>query len=93
MCVSLSELLEPYEGAALEERRALESPTRRRTTPQALALALRARIVLARADGHSDSEVTRLVGQARIARVGSAGDRPVPGSRSGDLRRPSGFME
>jgi len=70
------------------EREALESLVRRRSTAQALAL--RARIVLACADGYSNSEVARLVGASRPTvitwrsrfltdRVDGLFDEPRPG--------------
>ena len=71
-----------------EEREALELLTRRRSTAQALAL--RARIVLACAEGLSNSEVARLVGASRptvttwrsrflVDRVDGLFDEPRPG--------------
>ena len=73
---------------SMVEREALESLVRRRSTAQALAL--RARIVLACADGHSNSEVARLVGASRPTvttwrsrfltdRVDGLFDEPRPG--------------
>lgn len=73
---------------SVEEREALESMTRRRTTAQALAL--RARIVLACADGLCNSDVARSVGVSRptvitwrsrflAERVDGLFDEPRPG--------------
>ncbi|WP_246595844.1 helix-turn-helix domain-containing protein [Actinoplanes auranticolor] len=84
----------------VEEREALESLTRRRTTAQALAL--RARIVLACADGHSNSQVARLLGVSRPTvttwrsrfltdRVDGLFDEPRPSQNS--LRRPGGTRD